>query len=966
MKRITWIYSFIVGGMIFLWGIAGFSTLSSNTPKVQAQVPNQPNQLVFSTTRNGNVDIWMMGLDGQEARALIATLDSMETSPACDPQGNYLIFTAAKNGDREIYRADYRGTERRPLTDTEGENFDPVWSPIEQQVVFVSSRYGDADIWVMDSGGGNIRQITTSAADDIHPSWSPDGQKLIYSANRDGNFDLFEYTLETNEEVQLTFTAGINELYPIYRPDGQAIYYVQPEAGLYQLDRATGRSDVVLVEMRATLATPAWFYGNEMLISRTEDGETDLLKVDVETGESRSLTQDGADNLYGRACYLDPTIMQVIAAQPTLPPPTATPLASPTPTMTVTPFLTPTSPVSPIPNLPPPVILPAQRLSGLTQIWQLYNRCSASALTMLLSYFNTGVTREQSIRWLNPDPSDVSVRLEEMVPFIEQQGLQAVIRTGGTFETLKALVSAGFPVLVENTYYHEGQTWQNWMSHNRVIMGYDSNYLYTYDSLLGSGANGEGRPIAYQDFDELWRHFNRVYLVAYRPGDEVLLQRALGEHWDATYNHQFTLSQAQADFSRLNDSFSLFNIGAAQAALNQMDEAASTFDLVRQQGLPWRFFWYRFDIFDTYLTLGRYNDVLALSREVFNSTDGVDEMYYYIARAYDGLGEYERAATNYNFLIERTDGRYPEAQTALAALQIRQAQPTATPPVPLPPLVVNIAETTSAYQTVTSPPDEWLRSRETWIGEEFMLIVPSGLTTSPVDGVLVGNELRLSWTDAVGDHVLTLALEIKNGALNTSVASYTINQYWVETQIDDFVALFQEKILLNSLRPGSYYLEGIETTTTNLTFVLRMPPQSPKPAPGQYLPHGSSTIPTNWFISTEIWTATELYQLAQAAGFKGLNNVQFVGTQIEYGWQDENGDHTLVVELSADSAGDLLVSPINYELDGVAGDVNRLDQELYLIRESLLLNSIPPGEFFFSRSAFNDNTIELVFLIPAQ
>ncbi len=309
------------------------------------------------------------------------------------------------------------------------------------------------------------------------------------------------------------------------------------------------------------------------------------------------------------------------------------------------------------------------RLDGLDMVWQRYNRCSAGALTIYLSYYDWDGTYNDAIRWLNPNSSDVSVRLEEMAAFARRQGLRAAVRTGGTVELLESLVAAGFPVLVENAYYDGEVSWRNWVSHNRVIMGYDreQEVVYYFDSVLGAGSDRKGRPMDYADFDALWRPFNRDYLLLYRPEDETQVQAILRLDWNPAQNAQRTLIQALFDLTEYDDTFSLFNIGAALVELRRYEDAAVVFDRVFERGVPWRIQWYRFEAFEAYLGAGRYQDVVDSVRRVLVGTHGAEELYYYIARSYEGLGDFERAVTNYETAISRSS-YYPEATAALAAL----------------------------------------------------------------------------------------------------------------------------------------------------------------------------------------------------------------------------------------------------------------------------------------------------------
>jgi len=66
----------------------------------------------------------------------------------------------------------------------------------------------------------------------------------------------------------------------------------------------------------------------------------------------------------------------------------------------------------------PPASLPSSaRLTGITPVYQDFNRCSAAALTMQLSYFGWKGTYTDTIHALNPNSDDVAVRLDEMAAF---------------------------------------------------------------------------------------------------------------------------------------------------------------------------------------------------------------------------------------------------------------------------------------------------------------------------------------------------------------------------------------------------------------------------------------------------------------------------------------------------------------------------------------------------------------------
>jgi len=315
--------------------------------------------------------------------------------------------------------------------------------------------------------------------------------------------------------------------------------------------------------------------------------------------------------------------------------------------------------------------LPASAtLDGLTLVWQDINRCSAAALSIQISYFGPYVY-DAAVRDLNPNIEDVAVRFDEMIRFAEEYDLRGVERIGGTLEILKALVANGFPVLIENSYFDGAGGFNDWMGHNRVVMGYDDaqQVLLTYDPLLGAGENQLGRSIPYADIDSRWRTFNRDYLVLYRPEDEARVMQVLGDQWDATVNAEWALALSQAELdSGTYDSFTLFNLGSSLVALGRYAEAADYFDQARQNGLPWRMFWYQYGAFEAYYNVGRYEDIIALAQEVIATTPGVEEVYYYIGLAAEALGDFSRAANNYQVAVWRNEN-FTLAVEALARVQ---------------------------------------------------------------------------------------------------------------------------------------------------------------------------------------------------------------------------------------------------------------------------------------------------------
>ena len=312
----------------------------------------------------------------------------------------------------------------------------------------------------------------------------------------------------------------------------------------------------------------------------------------------------------------------------------------------------------------------AARVDGMRLVWQEYNGCAAAALTMLLYYQGWNGSRDTVARGITPNSADVSVRGIEMVSFVEAQGYKAVVRSGGTLDVLRWLVAAGYPVLVENVYNPGGN---DWMGHNRIVMGYDDRtqtiyaYIWCWAMRQRGGASLQLRRVR-RPVEALQPHLPGGLSRRGRgphPGDPGAALERHGER-------DLALDEAQAALARdPNDVFARFNLGTALLTLGRADEAIAAFETaLGNGGLPWRYLWYQFGPFKC-LQAGRYDRVIALGEDVLRTTQGAEEIYYFMGQAYAALGDPVRATANFQAALTR-NAHYLEAELALGRVSAGQ------------------------------------------------------------------------------------------------------------------------------------------------------------------------------------------------------------------------------------------------------------------------------------------------------
>lgn len=385
----------------------------------------------------------------------------------------------------------------------------------------------------------------------------------------------------------------------------------------------------------------------------------------------------GATNTPEPEITATPTDAPTEAAALMMPSPTPMLTATPIPTLTLTPTLIPATATSaPAVDANPALVADARparpashRNFGFTHVRQTWNNCGPANITMALSYFGWRQDQSFAASFVKPDREDKNVSPHELVSFVnEQTQVKAITRIGGDLETLRGLIAAGFPVIIETGYMPEGY---DWIGHYQTIVGYDDalRVFYIYDSYLGAGENGAGITESYDTVDNFWQHFNRTFIVVYEPAREAQVAEILGALADPETSSRIALEVAREEArANPNNAFAWFNMGTALGRLGQHEEAARHYDQALRQGLPFRMTWYQFGPFEAYFYANRYDDVLALvNANLTNGAQYVEETHYWQGRVFAARGDRAAAEGAFRRALQRNP-RYTAAREALDQL----------------------------------------------------------------------------------------------------------------------------------------------------------------------------------------------------------------------------------------------------------------------------------------------------------
>jgi dipeptidyl aminopeptidase/acylaminoacyl peptidase len=141
--------------------------------------------IAFTSERDGNREIYVMDADGSNQRRLTSTagavpdpiVDSVDENASWSPNGTQIAFDSTRDGDLEIYVMERDGSRQARLTESPSLDAVPVWAPAGGRLLFTSDRAGRdrRGLYVMDTTGDNIERLSARTA--LQGDWQRVGRR---------------------------------------------------------------------------------------------------------------------------------------------------------------------------------------------------------------------------------------------------------------------------------------------------------------------------------------------------------------------------------------------------------------------------------------------------------------------------------------------------------------------------------------------------------------------------------------------------------------------------------------------------------------------------------------------------------------------------------------------------------------------------------------------------------------------
>lgn len=147
-------------------------------------------RVYFTSSRQGNSEIYSANLDGSAVRRLTKSR-GIDVSPTCGP-GSKLAFVSNRHGSPQVFTMNRDGSGVKRVTFRGSHNQTPVWCmDPKQPLIAFSGRDSNFDVFTVNIETQEYRRLTQGQGDNKDPAFSPGCRIIAFTSNRRGGSGVY-------------------------------------------------------------------------------------------------------------------------------------------------------------------------------------------------------------------------------------------------------------------------------------------------------------------------------------------------------------------------------------------------------------------------------------------------------------------------------------------------------------------------------------------------------------------------------------------------------------------------------------------------------------------------------------------------------------------------------------------------------------------------------------------------------
>ncbi|MBS1903340.1 MAG: PD40 domain-containing protein [Bacteroidetes bacterium] len=198
-------------------------------------------------------DLYIADTNGVTIGRLTADTTFYDAEATISPVGDRIVFTSTRDGDIDLYSMKLDGTGIKRLTTELGYDGGAFYSLDGKQICFRAARPtgkdadeykallakglvkpGDLEIMVMNADGTGKKQLTHNGKANFCPFFYPDGKRVIFSSNMDDpqgrEFDLYAVNTDGTGLERITYAKGFDG-FAMFTRDGKHLVWCSNRNG---------------------------------------------------------------------------------------------------------------------------------------------------------------------------------------------------------------------------------------------------------------------------------------------------------------------------------------------------------------------------------------------------------------------------------------------------------------------------------------------------------------------------------------------------------------------------------------------------------------------------------------------------------------------------------------------------------------------------------------------------------------
>jgi Tol biopolymer transport system component len=206
------------------WSGSSNMTNSLNNESYPVWSPDG-NQIAFLTNQNGKQYLALIDADGSNKRLPVETIQARDVPPSWAFDSQMVAFACTLEQRTTICLVSVTGDWINIMPGDWASLGSIQWAPADPNLLFHANSGSNRDIFVYTTYTNIIRNLTNKNGQNYSPTWSPDGRKIAFVSNRDQQTGIFTMNIDGTNPHLLLKTNIYNHLY--WSPDSKKIAFSQ-------------------------------------------------------------------------------------------------------------------------------------------------------------------------------------------------------------------------------------------------------------------------------------------------------------------------------------------------------------------------------------------------------------------------------------------------------------------------------------------------------------------------------------------------------------------------------------------------------------------------------------------------------------------------------------------------------------------------------------------------------------------